>query len=66
MKGVAYPAINDDKFFKGLFPLPPVNEQKRIVKKVDSLMALCDQLEEKINQATDKQSTLLNAVMAKI
>jgi len=37
--GIAYPAINDKKFFSGLIPLPPHAEQKRIVERVDMLMA---------------------------
>ncbi|MGB3295151.1 MAG: restriction endonuclease subunit S [Phormidesmis sp.] len=45
MKGVAYPAINDGNFFRGLFPLPPTAEQCRIVAKIDQLMARCDELE---------------------
>jgi type I restriction enzyme S subunit len=45
MKGVAYPAINDQNFYTGYFPLPPLEEQKRIVKKIDQLMLLCDKLE---------------------
>lgn len=45
-KGVAYPAISDGDFFAGLFPLPPSDEQHRIVGKIDELMAHCDELEK--------------------
>lgn len=45
-KGVAYPAINDGDFFSGLFPLPPSDEQHRIIAKIDELMARCDELEK--------------------
>lgn len=47
-------------------PLAPIAEQCRIVARIDQLMALCDTLEQKINDATDKQTELLNAVMAQV
>ncbi|MEL6553325.1 MAG: restriction endonuclease subunit S [Cyanobacteria bacterium J06621_11] len=47
-------------------PIPPLPEQHRIVAKVDQLMALCDTLEQQIDNATHKQTALLNAVMAQV
>ena len=46
--GGAQPNISKEKIVKMLFTLPPIEEQKRIVSKVESLMKICDLLEEKI------------------
>ncbi len=44
-------------------PLPPLNEQHRIVAKVDELMALCDQLETQLNTTENDSRHLLEAVL---
>jgi type I restriction enzyme S subunit len=66
MKGVAYPAINDGNFYMGSFPLPPFNEQKRIVEKIDQLMELCNSLEQQIKDSTGKKSEILVAVLSRV
>lgn len=45
-KGVAYPAINDDKLYKALVPLPPLAEQHRIVAKIEELFTKIDGLKK--------------------
>lgn len=60
------PKINQ-KTLKSLpVPVPPIEEQHRIVARIDQLMAFCDHLDSQIDAATGKQTALLNAVMAKI
>ena len=39
-KGVAYPAINDNRLYRALVPVPPASEQKRIVSRVTEVFAL--------------------------
>ena len=46
-KGVAYPAISDGDLQMAPVPVPPVGEQRRIVARVDELMALLDHLQAK-------------------
>lgn len=45
VKVAAQPCLYINRIQTLLIPLPPFNEQKRIVAKVDELMVLCDQLE---------------------
>ncbi len=60
-KGVAISNMSGKALASILFPLPPLEEQKRIVAKVDQLMALCDQLEEKQNNRTETHISLIHA-----
>ena len=46
-----------------LVPLPPVNEQDRIVAKVDELMALCDQLEQQQTDSLTAHQTLVETLL---
>lgn len=46
-------------------PVPPLEEQNRIVQKVDELMALCDQLKERLNQTSETRCQLAGAVVEK-
>ncbi len=63
---VKMPKLNLESLGQFIVPLPPIEEQKRIVVKIDQLMVLCDTLEQQINSATNKKTELLNAVMSQV
>ncbi|EHD2268138.1 TPA: restriction endonuclease subunit S [Vibrio cholerae] len=46
------------------FPIPPINEQHRIVAKVDELMTLCDQLEQQTEASLDAHQVLVETLLA--
>ena len=56
--GTTFKEVSGGIVKKILIPLPPKQEQERIVKKVDALMKLCDDLEEKAVEV-DKFISLL-------
>lgn len=44
VSGAVVKNLNSDKVSESIFPLPPLNEQKRIVERLEELLPLCDQL----------------------
>lgn len=48
--GTAQPKMNQAKMNSIVVAVPPLEEQKRIVEKVDSLMIFCDKLEQSLEK----------------
>lgn len=61
--GISMVHMTKEKMEKLEVPLPPLAEQKRIVAKVDELMAICDQLEAQITQRQQDSRRFLEAVL---
>ncbi len=44
-------------------PIPPLEEQKEIVKKIENVFAICDKLEKQIEASKKSSQTLMQAVL---
>ncbi|MCR9187662.1 MAG: restriction endonuclease subunit S [Alteromonadaceae bacterium] len=56
-------SINKTQLRSCTIPLPPIEEQQRIVQKVDELMALCDKLKERLSEAGETRCYLAEMVV---
>lgn len=48
------------------FPLPPFEEQKEIVKKVDEMMKFCDELEKQSLETKENSENLMKSVLSEV
>jgi type I restriction enzyme S subunit len=58
-------AVNTEALKRVPIELPPLEEQKRIVAKVDELMALCDRLEAQQRERETRHAALARASLAR-
>lgn len=63
-EGMAIKHLSITDFGQMILPVPPVAEQRRIVAKVDQLMALVDHLEEQLAASRATAAKLLDALVA--
>jgi type I restriction enzyme S subunit len=63
---VAMPKINQMELNSIAVPVPPLAEQRRIVSKVNQLMALVDELERQQDESREKATKLLDAIVHEI
>lgn len=62
-QGTGQPNVNATSLKGLMLPLPPLEEQERIVKRVDELMAVCDTLESKIEIGEKINQKLLASLL---
>lgn len=60
--GSTVPHVNIRSLKKFWFPLPPAAEQRRIADEVDSLMALCDSVQDAVRRRSSTGQDILRAV----
>jgi type I restriction enzyme S subunit len=63
--GIAQSGVNAQKLENLLFPLPPLEEQKRIVEKLDSLFEKIQKIKEIIEEVKEKTTLRREAILSK-
>jgi type I restriction enzyme S subunit len=58
-------SINKTQLRSCTVPIPPLEEQQRIIEKIDELMALCDHLKARLSEAGETRTQLAETVVEK-
>jgi type I restriction enzyme S subunit len=65
-KGVSQGNLNVNQVRQFIIPIPPLEEQKAIVEKVNALMALCDELEKQIETSHTQVEQLMQSCLKEV
>ncbi|NNG67985.1 restriction endonuclease subunit S [Caldanaerobacter subterraneus] len=66
MRGTSYPAVTDNDVYNTLIPLPPLEEQRRIVAKVGALMERVREVRRLRAEAQKDTELLMQAALAEV
>ncbi|MGE4716945.1 MULTISPECIES: restriction endonuclease subunit S [Yersinia] len=61
--GTGQPNVNGNTLKAIILPIAPINEQHKVISKVDELMSLCDQLEQQSLTNLDAHSQLVETLL---
>ena len=63
LKGTLYPAIGEKDFFKGLMPMPPFEEQKRILSIIDDVVRITSEIDDLQTKYSNDLVVLKNKII---
>tara|TARA_B110000259_G_scaffold121715_1_gene138137 strand:- start:217 stop:1203 length:987 start_codon:yes stop_codon:yes gene_type:complete len=63
---MAQPKLALHRIASTLIPVPPLKEQQAIVEKVNSLMALCDELEQQVDNSQTQIEQLMQSCLKEV
>ena len=64
-RGISYPAISDKDFYSLSIPVPPIEEQKRIVAKLEKVFAEIDRAEKAYQELQTLSDALTKQILQK-
>ena len=63
--GIGQPNVNGTKLKNLAIPLPPLEEQTEIVRRVEQLFAYADQIEQQVKNAQNRVNNLTQSILDK-